>query len=197
MCFEGIKHLFHSLLLYFLNFSFDYYTYSSFCFYLRQKLLSVSLFVLLPGGGVLLVEAMLFENRRGPIMTQLFSLNMLVQTKGRERPPSEYTHMFNKTGFKNIQVCRTGKSYDAILAIRWAQTESGMLRKHLSKVWERLNGNFKASIRNRCQHQTVNCGEKKKSCPHGSPVYVIVNTNYLLFLRFFLQFTLSFDHTSG
>lgn len=169
MCFEGIKHLFHSveytLLLYFLNFSFDYYTYSSFCFYLKQKLLSVSLFVLLPGGGVLLVEAMLFENRRGPIMTQLFSLNMLVQTKGRERPPSEYTHMFNKTGFKNIQVCRTGKSYDAILAIRWAQTESGMLRKHLSKVWEireRLSGNFKASIRNRCQHQAVNCGEKKK-----------------------------------
>ncbi|XP_063355031.1 acetylserotonin O-methyltransferase 2 [Pelmatolapia mariae] len=71
-----------------------------------------------PGGGVLLVEAMLFENRRGPVMTQLFSLNMLVQTKGRERPPSEYTHMFSKTGFKNIQVCRTGKSYDAILAIR-------------------------------------------------------------------------------
>ncbi|XP_039459565.1 acetylserotonin O-methyltransferase 2 isoform X2 [Oreochromis aureus] len=71
-----------------------------------------------PGSGILLVEAMLFENRRGPVMTQLFSLNMLVQTEGRERPPSEYTRMFNKTGFQNIQVCRTGKSYDAILAIR-------------------------------------------------------------------------------
>ncbi|XP_026164564.1 acetylserotonin O-methyltransferase 2 [Mastacembelus armatus] len=71
-----------------------------------------------PGGGVLLVEAMLFENRRGPVMAQLFSLNMLVQTEGRERRPSEYTHMLNTAGFQNIQMCRTGKSYDAILATR-------------------------------------------------------------------------------
>lgn len=71
-----------------------------------------------PGGGVLLVETMLFENRRGPVMAQLFSLNMLVQAEGRERPPSEYTHILNKSGFCNVQVCRTGKTYDAILAIR-------------------------------------------------------------------------------
>ncbi|KAM7403698.1 hypothetical protein PAMA_004235 [Pampus argenteus] len=71
-----------------------------------------------PGGGVLLVEAMLFENRRGPVMAQMFSLNMLVQAEGRERPLSEYTHMLDKTGFHNVQVCRTGKSYDAILAMR-------------------------------------------------------------------------------
>lgn len=51
-------------------------------------------------------------------MAQLFSLNMLVQAAGRERPLSEYTQMLNKTGFHNVQVCRTGKSYDAILAIR-------------------------------------------------------------------------------
>lgn len=79
---------------------------------------SVSLFVLLAGGGVLLVEALLFENRRGPVMAQTFSLNMLVQTEGRERPPSEYTKILNKSGFSNIQVCWTGKTYDAILAIR-------------------------------------------------------------------------------
>lgn len=79
---------------------------------------SLTLFVLLAGGGVLLVEAVLFENRRGPVMAQLFSLNMLVQVEGRERPPSEYTHMLNKAGFGNVQVCRTGKSYDAILAVR-------------------------------------------------------------------------------
>ncbi|XP_029316071.1 acetylserotonin O-methyltransferase 2 isoform X2 [Cottoperca gobio] len=71
-----------------------------------------------PGGGVLLVEAMLFENRRGPVMAQCFSLNMLVQAEGRERPPSEYTTILNKTGFRNVQVCRTGKSYDTILATR-------------------------------------------------------------------------------
>ncbi|XP_038160566.1 acetylserotonin O-methyltransferase 2 [Cyprinodon tularosa] len=71
-----------------------------------------------PGGGVLLVEALLFENRRGPLMVQIFSLNMLVQAEGRERSPSEYINMLNKSGFCNVQVCRTGKSYDAILAIR-------------------------------------------------------------------------------
>lgn len=79
---------------------------------------SQPVFVLLAGGGVLLVEAMLFENRRGPVMAQIFSLNMLVQTEGRERPPSEYTHMLRESGFQTVQVCRTGKSYDAILAIR-------------------------------------------------------------------------------
>ncbi|TKS87192.1 Acetylserotonin O-methyltransferase [Collichthys lucidus] len=71
-----------------------------------------------PGCGVLLVEALLFENRRGPVMAQMFSLNMLVQTEGRERPPSQYTQILNKSGFCNVQVCQTGKSYDAILAIK-------------------------------------------------------------------------------
>ncbi|KAJ0041696.1 hypothetical protein NL108_008240 [Boleophthalmus pectinirostris] len=71
-----------------------------------------------PGGGVLLVEALLFENHRGPITAQVFSLNMLVQTEGRERRPSEYTAILNKTGFHDVQVSRTGKCYDAILAIR-------------------------------------------------------------------------------
>ncbi|XP_049595957.1 acetylserotonin O-methyltransferase 2 isoform X2 [Syngnathus scovelli] len=71
-----------------------------------------------PGGGVLLVEAMLLESRRGPIQAQLFSLNMLVQAEGRERPPSEYTGMLRRSGFRDVQLCRTGKSYDAILARR-------------------------------------------------------------------------------
>lgn len=52
-------------------------------------------------------------------MAQLFSLNMLIQTEGREYPPSEYKRMLNKAGFTGgVQVCRTGKSYDAILAVR-------------------------------------------------------------------------------
>ncbi|XP_052362509.1 acetylserotonin O-methyltransferase 2, partial [Oncorhynchus keta] len=71
-----------------------------------------------PGGGVLLVEALLFENRRGPVMAQIFSLNMLVQTEGKEHPPSQYSNMLSFAGFHNVQVCRTGKSYDAILAIK-------------------------------------------------------------------------------
>ncbi|XP_062863368.1 acetylserotonin O-methyltransferase 2 [Trichomycterus rosablanca] len=71
-----------------------------------------------PGGGVLLVEAMLHENRKGPLMAQLFSLNMLVQTEGSEHPPSHYVHMLTAAGFSDVQVCRTGKSYDAILALK-------------------------------------------------------------------------------
>ena len=70
------------------------------------------------GGGVLIVEAMLFESRRGPITAQLYSLNMLVQTEGKEHPPSHYTGMLTQAGFKDVQVCRTGKSYDAVLAIK-------------------------------------------------------------------------------
>ncbi|XP_063040052.1 acetylserotonin O-methyltransferase 2 [Engraulis encrasicolus] len=71
-----------------------------------------------PGGGVLIVEALLFENRRGPITAQLFSLNMLVQTEGKEHPPSRYTSMLTQAGFRDVQVCRTGKSYDAVLALK-------------------------------------------------------------------------------
>lgn len=71
-----------------------------------------------PGGGILIVEAMLNENRRGPVMTQLFSLNMLVQTEGKERTPSEYFHLLSSAGFKDLQVRRTGKSYDCILGIK-------------------------------------------------------------------------------
>ncbi|XP_062326329.1 acetylserotonin O-methyltransferase 2 [Osmerus eperlanus] len=70
------------------------------------------------GGGVLLVEALLLENRRGPVMAQIFSLNMLVQTEGKEHPPSQYSRMLTAAGFQSVQVCRTGKSYDAILAIK-------------------------------------------------------------------------------
>ncbi|XP_052009992.1 acetylserotonin O-methyltransferase 2 isoform X3 [Xyrauchen texanus] len=71
-----------------------------------------------PGGGILIVEAMLFENRRGPTMAQIFSLNMLVQTEGKEHPPSHYTRLLTEAGFRDAQVCRTGKSYDAILALK-------------------------------------------------------------------------------
>ncbi|XP_067841469.1 acetylserotonin O-methyltransferase [Heptranchias perlo] len=68
-----------------------------------------------PGSGVLLIESLLNEDRRGPITTQLYSLNMLVQTEGKERTPSEYISLLETAGFKDVQVRRTGKIYDAIL----------------------------------------------------------------------------------
>ncbi|KAL4635717.1 acetylserotonin O-methyltransferase [Arapaima gigas] len=69
-----------------------------------------------PGGGVLLVEALLNEDNSGPLTAQLYSLNMLVQTEGRERRASEYCTLLITAGFSNIEVQRTAKIYDAILA---------------------------------------------------------------------------------
>ncbi|MBN3323718.1 ASMT methyltransferase, partial [Atractosteus spatula] len=68
-----------------------------------------------PGGGVLIVEALLSENRRGPVFALHNSLNMLVHTEGKERPAPEYFKMLSTAGFKDLQVRRTGKSYDAVL----------------------------------------------------------------------------------
>ncbi|XP_077150803.1 acetylserotonin O-methyltransferase-like isoform X2 [Ranitomeya variabilis] len=69
----------------------------------------------LEGGGVLLVEALLNEDKSGPVTSQLLSLNMLVQTEGRERTPSEYTKLLIDSGFRDIKVKATGKLHDAIL----------------------------------------------------------------------------------
>ncbi|XP_035398115.1 acetylserotonin O-methyltransferase [Cygnus atratus] len=67
------------------------------------------------GGGVLLVESLLKEDRSGPVETQLYSLNMLVQTEGKERIPAEYSKLLAAAGFREVQVKRTGKLYDAVL----------------------------------------------------------------------------------
>ncbi|XP_060682850.1 acetylserotonin O-methyltransferase [Hemiscyllium ocellatum] len=68
-----------------------------------------------PGSGVLLIEALLYEDRSGPVTAQLYSLNMLVQTEGKERMASEYISLLESAGFKDVQVQRTGKIYDVIL----------------------------------------------------------------------------------
>ncbi|MEE6469058.1 hypothetical protein FKM82_008485 [Ascaphus truei] len=68
-----------------------------------------------PGGGLLLVEVILNEDKSGPLTSQLYSLNMLVHAEGKERTPSEYSKLLTASGFKDIQVKATGKIYDAIL----------------------------------------------------------------------------------
>ncbi|XP_016419810.1 acetylserotonin O-methyltransferase [Sinocyclocheilus rhinocerous] len=68
------------------------------------------------GGGVLLVEALLYEDNSGPLTAQLYSLNMLVQTEGRERKASDYSRLLRAAGFTHIQIHNTCKIYDAILA---------------------------------------------------------------------------------
>lgn len=64
---------------------------------------------------MLLVESLLNEDKSGPLETQLYSMNMLVQTEGKERTSAEYSKLLEAAGFGEIQVKRTGKLYDAVL----------------------------------------------------------------------------------
>ncbi|XP_038613391.1 acetylserotonin O-methyltransferase [Tachyglossus aculeatus] len=68
-----------------------------------------------PGCGLLVVETVLEDNKTGPLVAQLYSMNMLVQTEGKERTAAEYRGLLTAAGFSRIQVKRTGNLYDAIL----------------------------------------------------------------------------------
>uniref|UniRef100_A0A2K6NCC8 Acetylserotonin O-methyltransferase n=1 Tax=Rhinopithecus roxellana TaxID=61622 RepID=A0A2K6NCC8_RHIRO len=69
----------------------------------------------LGGGGILVIESLLDEDRRGPLLTQLYSLNMLVQTEGQERTPTHYHMLLSSAGFRDFQFKKTGAIYDAVL----------------------------------------------------------------------------------
>ncbi|KAH0624606.1 hypothetical protein JD844_032255 [Phrynosoma platyrhinos] len=66
-----------------------------------------------PDGGVLLLQMVLNEDRCGPLQVHLLSIMMLLLTDGKERTLSEYSALFNKSGFKEIQ-SKKGSRYDAI-----------------------------------------------------------------------------------
>nr|XP_005896401.1 PREDICTED: acetylserotonin O-methyltransferase isoform X3 [Bos mutus] len=68
------------------------------------------------GGGILVIESLLDADGRGPLTTLLYSLNMLVQTEGRERTPAEYRALLAPAGFRDVRCRRTGGTYDAVLA---------------------------------------------------------------------------------
>jgi acetylserotonin N-methyltransferase len=70
------------------------------------------------GGGILLAEKLLEENKTGPTSAQLQSLNMLVCTEGKERSLGEYRRMLERTGFREVQGRVTGSPLDAIIAIK-------------------------------------------------------------------------------
>ncbi|KAF4008051.1 hypothetical protein G4228_019592, partial [Cervus hanglu yarkandensis] len=68
------------------------------------------------GGGILVIESLLDADGRGPLTTVLYSLNMLVQTEGRERTPAQYRALLGPAGFRDVRCRRTGGTYDAVLA---------------------------------------------------------------------------------
>jgi acetylserotonin O-methyltransferase len=70
------------------------------------------------GGGILLAEKLLRDDKTGPTSAQLQSLNMLVCTEGKERSLGEYRQLLERAGFRNVQGHVTGSPLDAILATK-------------------------------------------------------------------------------
>jgi acetylserotonin N-methyltransferase len=70
------------------------------------------------GGGLLIAERLLEEDKSGPAPALMQSLNMLICTEGRERTLSEYGALLRDVGFREVQGKRTGAPLDAVLAIK-------------------------------------------------------------------------------
>lgn len=83
------------------------------------KLLLEKIAAALPsGGGLLIAEALVDDDRCGPVYALMQDLNMLVCTDGKERTFSEYRALVKAAGFANIEHCRTGSLVDAVIAIK-------------------------------------------------------------------------------
>jgi len=70
------------------------------------------------GGGLLIAEKLLDDDKTGPVTAQMQSLNMLVCTEGKERTEAEYRALLTAAGFSSIEARRTGTYLDAILALK-------------------------------------------------------------------------------
>jgi acetylserotonin N-methyltransferase len=70
------------------------------------------------GGGLLIAEKLLDDDRLGPVTVHMQSLNMLVVTEGRERSLPEYRELLTRAGFSSVEGVRTGQPLDAILALK-------------------------------------------------------------------------------
>jgi acetylserotonin N-methyltransferase len=71
-----------------------------------------------PGGGLLIAERLLNDDKTGPLKGQLQSLNMLVCTEGKERSAAEYRSILLEAGFADVQARETGSVVDAVLATK-------------------------------------------------------------------------------
>ncbi|KAM9181214.1 putative bifunctional dTTP/UTP pyrophosphatase/methyltransferase protein isoform 3-T3 [Dugong dugon] len=71
-----------------------------------------------PGGGLLVAEAILDEERRNSRGAWVQSLSTLLQTPGRQRSGEEYQRLLRAQGFHDVRVVRTGALLDAVLATR-------------------------------------------------------------------------------
>lgn len=83
-----------------------------------KQLLSKIYHALPIGGGLLIGEKVLHEDRSGPRWAMMQSLNMLVCTEGKERSGAEYVQLLSQAGFTKVSVARTQVPLDAVLAIK-------------------------------------------------------------------------------
>ncbi len=85
----------------------------------KIKTLLKRIFAALPsGGGLLIGEKIIWEDRTGPRWALMQSLNMIVCTEGRERTLSDYAVLLEEAGFSFVQGFRTSVPLDAILAVK-------------------------------------------------------------------------------
>ena len=70
------------------------------------------------GGGILIAEKLLRDDKTGPSWAQLQDLNMLTCTEGRERTIAEYRQLLESHGFTDVQGVVTPSPLDAVLAIK-------------------------------------------------------------------------------
>jgi acetylserotonin N-methyltransferase len=70
------------------------------------------------GGGLLIAEKLLLDDKSGPRWAQMQNLNMLTCTEGKERTLGEYEALLQRVGFRDVQGCRTATPLDAIFAVK-------------------------------------------------------------------------------
>ena len=70
------------------------------------------------GGGLLIAEKLLADDKGGPDWAVLQSLNMLVCTEGKERTLGEYEGLLTPHGFADVRAVRTGAPCDVVLAVK-------------------------------------------------------------------------------
>ncbi|MDZ4688200.1 MAG: class I SAM-dependent methyltransferase [Planctomycetaceae bacterium] len=77
------------------------------------------IFAALPsGGGLLIAEKLLNDDRCGPRWALMQDLNMLTCTEGRERTLGDYRTILERAGFTNVQGHMTPRPIDAVLAVK-------------------------------------------------------------------------------
>ncbi|KAM4702420.1 acetylserotonin O-methyltransferase-like isoform 2-T3 [Discoglossus pictus] len=71
-----------------------------------------------PGGGLLICDAVINEDRSGPVLSQMQDLLMLLCTEGKERTAAEFEKLLKEAGFQDIKFNVKGSLTEVILAIK-------------------------------------------------------------------------------